>query len=221
MSHTLPVLDIAEVTHDVRRIRLQKPDGYKFVPGQATEVAVDKDGWREEKRPFTFTCLPEDTYLEFTIKIYPDHDGVTGQIGKLHNGDHLILEDPWGTIQYKGKGCFVAGGAGITPFIAIIRDLKRNGELEGNTLIFSNKAERDIILRKEFEQSKELKCLFTVTDQPNSDLPNTFIDKGYLQKHIQDFRQNFYVCGPPPMMDQVMDALKELGADPDSLTFEE
>lgn len=220
MSHTLKVLDIAPVTHDVRRIRLQKPDGYKFEPGQATEVAVDKDGWRDEKRPFTFTCLLEDTYLEFTIKVYPDHNGVTDQIGKLREGDRLILEDPWGTIHYKGKGCFIAGGAGVTPFIAIIRSLKKREELAGNTLIFSNKTERDIILREEFEQAKGLECLFTVTDQPNSDLPNTFIDKEYLEKHVQDFSQNFYVCGPPPMMEQVMDALKELGAEPDSLTFE-
>lgn len=221
MSHTLTILDIAEVTHNVRRLRIEKPQGYKFTPGQATEVAIDKDGWRDEKRPFTFTGLNDQSHLEFTIKIYPDHDGVTEQIGKLREGDRLIIDDPWGTIEYNGKGCFIAGGAGITPFIAIIRDLREKGELAGNTLIFSNQAERDIILREEFENADGLACLFTVTEQADSDLPQTFIDKDYLQKNVQDFEQNFYVCGPPPMMDQVMDALKELGADPESVTFEE
>lgn len=39
--------------------------------GQATDVAVDREGRRDEKRPFTFTLLSTDPYLEFVIKIYP------------------------------------------------------------------------------------------------------------------------------------------------------
>ncbi len=74
MAHTLKIKDIQNVTHDVKSFTIEKPDGYDFEPGQATEVAIDKDGWREEKRPFTFTSLPEDDELEFTIKIYPEHD---------------------------------------------------------------------------------------------------------------------------------------------------
>ena len=120
---------MSEVTHNVRRIRLEKPDDYNFTPGQATEVAIDKEGWRDEKRPFTFTSLNSDPWLEFVIKVYPDHDGVTEQIGQLQKGDSLIIEDLWGAIEYKGEGTFIAGGAGVTPFIAIFRDLARKGEL--------------------------------------------------------------------------------------------
>ena len=221
MTHTLTVLDIAEVTHNVKRFRLEKPEGYSFKPGQATEIAIDKDGWREEWRPFTFTCLTDEPYLEFIIKIYPDHDGVTEQLGKLQKGDRLILDDPWGTIEYKGKGCFIAGGAGVTPFIAIIRDLQAKNELAGNTLVFSNDEERDIILRQEFESADGLNCMFTVTDQPASELPTERVDKDFLKKHVGTFDQQFYVCGPPAMMEDVTDALKELGADVDSITFEE
>ncbi len=221
MAHTLTILDIAGVTHNVKRFRIEKPEGYSFEPGQATEIAIDKDGWRDEWRPFTFTSLTEEPYLEFTIKIYPDHDGVTEQIGKLREGERLILDDPWGTIQYKGKGCFIAGGAGVTPFIAIIRDLRARGELDGNTLVFSNQEERDIILREEFEAADGLKCIFTVTEQPSSNLLNDLVDKAFLKKHVGDFEQQFYVCGPPKMIEDVTAALKELGADVDSITFEE
>lgn len=38
MSHTLEIQDIREVTHEVRQIRLARPEGYTFTPGQATEV---------------------------------------------------------------------------------------------------------------------------------------------------------------------------------------
>lgn len=221
MPHTVTILDIADVTHNVKRFRIEKPAGYSFEPGQATEVAVDKEGWRDERRPFTFTGLTKESFLELTIKIYPDHDGVTEQIGKLREGDRLILDDPWGTIQYKGKGCFIAGGAGVTPFIAIIRDLRAKGELAGNTLVFSNQEERDIILRQEFEAADGLKCIFTVTEQPSSSLLGGLVDKNFLEKHVDDFEQKFYVCGPPQMIEDVTDALKDLGADVDSITFEE
>jgi uncharacterized membrane protein YphA (DoxX/SURF4 family) len=28
-----------------------------FTPGQAKEVSINKKGWQNEKKPFTFTCL--------------------------------------------------------------------------------------------------------------------------------------------------------------------
>lgn len=224
MSHKLVVQDISEVTHDVRRIRLEKPDNYSFTPGQATEVAVDKDGWREEKRPFTFTSLNDDPWLEFTIKVYPDHDGVTEQIGQLKKGDALIIDDPWGTIEYKGEGTFIAGGAGVTPFIAILRDLHNKGEIANNRLIFSNTSDKDIILKDEFERILGEQFVNVITDKkPSGDqlFLDGHIDKDFLKSHIKDFNQPFYVCGPEAFNDAIMDALKELGADPDGLVFEE
>ena len=223
MAHTVKILDTAKVTHDVKRLTVEKPDGYEFEPGQATEVAIDKDGWREEKRPFTFTSLNDDKHLEFIIKIYPDHDGVTEQIGKLEAGDSLIIDDPWGTIQYTGEGVFLAGGAGVTPFIAILRDLHKKGEVGDNTLIFSNSTDRDIILKDEFEKILGDHFINVITDEPTDEhiYLDGFIDKEFLAEKIDDFDQSFYVCGPQPFNKSMMTYLKELGADPDALVFEE
>ncbi|MFN0265204.1 FAD-binding oxidoreductase [Tepidamorphus sp. 3E244] len=220
MAHRLKILDTGWNTHDVRRIKLEKPESYEFTPGQATEVAIDKEGWRDEKRPFTFTSLNEWPYLEFHIKVYPGHDGVTEQIGKLQPGDHLLLDDPWGTIEYKGKGSFIAGGAGVTPFIAILRQLNENGELAGNKLLFSNTSERDIILREEFEAMDGLDCVFTVTDQDDADVLTDRIDRGFLKAHATETDSNFYVCGPDKMVEDISKTLRDMGADPDGITFE-
>jgi|25BtaG_2_1085352.scaffolds.fasta_scaffold01276_3 hypothetical protein len=223
MSHTLKIQDIREVTHDVRQIRLEKPEGFTFTPGQATEVAVDREGWRDEKRPFTFTSLSTDPYLEFVTKIYPDHEGVTDQIGRLSQGDKLIIGDPWGTIEYKGEGVFLAGGAGVTPFIAILRDLHRRGEIGNNQLIFSNKTEQDIILKEEFETILGDQFINVITqEKPTGDhiFLDGVIDKAFLKSQIEDFGQAFYVCGPDPFNKAIMAALEELGASPDALIFE-
>ncbi|MFX4219780.1 MAG: FAD-binding oxidoreductase [Thalassobaculum sp.] len=221
MAQSVTILDTAPVTHDVVRLTVEKPEGYSYEPGQATDVAIDRDGWRDEQRPFTFTSLTDADHLEFVIKVYPDHDGVTEQIGKLKKGDKLLIDDAWGAIQYKAPGVFIAGGAGVTPFIAILRDLERKGELKGQRLIFSNRTERDIILRDEFEAMAGLDCIFTVTDQDASPLALGMVDKEFLKSHVDDFSQAFYVCGPPKMIEAVTGNLKDLGADPDSVVLED
>jgi predicted ferric reductase len=35
----------------------------------------------------------------------------------------------FGAIEYKGEGVFIAGGAGVTPFIAILRQLQADDKL--------------------------------------------------------------------------------------------
>ena len=223
MSHKVEILNIEDITHDVRAYTFEKPDGYSFTPGQATEVAIDKEGWRDEKRPFTFTNLQDDDHLEFVIKSYPDHNGVTEQIGQLEEGDQFIIDDAWGTIEYNGEGIFLAGGAGVTPFIAIFRDLYVNHEIGSNTLIFSNKTEDDIILEDEFEKMLGDQLINVITDEPSDEhiYLDGFIDKAFLSDQIDDFDQPFYVCGPPAFNDVMIKYLKELGANPNALVFEE
>ena len=175
------------VTHDVKRFILEKPKGYEFEPGQATEVAINKKGWTDKKRPFTFTSLNQDKVLELIIKGYPvadhpDHEGVTEKIHELKSGDELLLDEPWGTINYKGPGVFIAGGAGITPFIAIFRDLKSKNKLKGNTLIFSNKEQKDIILEKELKSMFGDDLILTLTREKHPDYIHGRIDKNFLSK---------------------------------------
>jgi len=216
------ILEIADVTHNVRRYTLERPAGYSFEPGQATEVSLDEDGWREKKHPFTFTALTEAPHLEFTIKSYfnTGGDGVTERLYGYTPGRSLVLRDVWGTITYKGPGTFIAGGAGVTPFIAILRDLHHKRKLAGHTLIVSNRTEADIILRDEFESFRGLDVIWTVTDDPQSKLLHDRIDAKFLNAHVKDFGQNIYLCGPDDMVKQLRGTLKDLGASVENVTFE-
>ena len=220
MPVSVKILSIEPVTHNVRRYVLERPENFRFEPGQATDLSIDEDGFRDKKNPFTFTALNDAPNLEFTIKSYFDHEGVTKHLWDLKPGARLILRDPWGTITYKGPGAFIAGGAGVTPFIAILRDLHRKQKLKDHTLIVSNRTEADIILRKEFEAMPGLKIIWTVTDDPGSKLRHDRIDRNFLQQEIADFSRHFYLCGPDPMVNQLRETLKGLGANPDSVTWE-
>lgn len=216
-EHIVKILNIKDVTHDVKRFTLEKPEGYSFIPGQATEVAINKPHLKYERRPFTFTGLNEWPELEFTIKIYQDHDGVTNELGKLVPGDELIIHDVWGTINYKGPGIFIAGGAGITPFIAILRDLYKKKEIDGNALIFSNKTSEDIILKDELTNILG-NCFYNVITRESNTRHR--LDEALIKEFVKNFNQNFYVCGPDKFVRDIQTILVKLGADSESLVFE-
>jgi len=220
MTHLLKILEIHPVTHDVKQYKVEKPKGYFFIPGQATEVAINKEKWKSDFRPFTFTSLPEETHLEFVIKSYSDHDGVTNQFDKLNVGDELLLNDAWGAIQYKGKGVFIAGGAGITPFIGIFRSLQSTDELSGNTLVFANKTAEDVILDSYFRKALGDDFISILSKEQIDGHQHGMIDKDFIQTHVKDFNQQFYVCGPDQMVKDISKMLEELGAKPEAVTFE-
>ncbi|MGZ6540021.1 MAG: FAD-binding oxidoreductase, partial [Bacteroidia bacterium] len=180
-NYIVKIISVEPVTHDVKRFTVQKPRGYKFRPGQATEVSINTPALKNNKHPFTFTSLAENEHLEFTIKIYESRNGVTKELGKLKHGDELIIRDAWGAIEYKGKGVFIAGGAGITPFIAILRQLYKDNNIGDNKLIFSNKTENDIILKKELTDMLGENFINTLTDEKKAGYENRHIDYSFLK----------------------------------------
>ena len=220
-EHIVKILKTEYVTHNVKRFTLSKPDSYKFKPGQATDIVINLPEWKEERRPFTFTSLNEWNHLEFTIKIYSDHNGVTNKLGTLLAGDELILHDIWGAIHYKGEGIFIAGGAGVTPFIAIFRQLQEDRKLGNNKLIFSNRTVKDIILKNEFEKMLGENFINTITGEKTEKYDNRKIDESYLKEKIKDLSQYFYICGPDAMIESIRANLLNLGVDENEIVIEQ
>jgi glycine betaine catabolism B len=219
-SHIVKISAIRQVTHDVKSFRIEKPAGYQFIPGQATEVSINKAGWEDERRPFTFTSLNQHPWLEFTIKRYADHDGVTNLLHQLKEGDELIIRDVWGAIEYKGPGYFIAGGAGITPFMAILRQLHEDKAIEGNVLFFSNKTAADVIYEEELSNILGSNAHFILTREKKDGYESGFIDTAFLQKNIRDFKRHFYICGPDKMIHDINAILERSGASADLVVFE-
>lgn len=200
------------VTHDVKRFIVEKPEGFEFAPGQATLLSIPKPKWKKEFREFTPTSSNKDRVLEFTIKAYSDHDGFTKQLHTLEPGDEIVLHAPFGTIHYQGRGVFLAGGAGITPFIAILRHLYITNQLKGNMLIFSNKEPKDIILKGELRQMLGDDLVLTLTRGDAEGYEHGRINKELIQKYVNDFDQKFYICGPDPFVLDLKSTLEKMGA---------
>jgi len=219
-KYPVKIKSIQHITHDVLQIVVEKPLYYNFIPGQATDVAINKDGWKDKKSPFTFTSLPDDDFLQFTIKTYPSHKGVTNELLQLKKDDELILQDVFGDIAYKGEGIFIAGGAGVTPFISIFRYLQSKDEISGNKLIFANKTKKDIILEKEFKSLLGDNFINILSDEKTDDYAYGQITEYFLNANIDCIDRQFYLCGPPPMMEAVQKQLLNLGIRKESITTE-
>lgn len=209
-QYIVKIKSVQHVTHDVLRFRTEKPDSFTFMPGQATRVSINKEGWEKKKRPFTFTNLPEEDHLEFTIKTYPQHAGVTNELLSLTSGDELIIGDAWGTINYKDQGVFIAGGAGVTPFISIFRYLHSRNEIGNNKLICANKTAADIINRDEFKEMLGHNFINILSAEETDGFAHGLINADFLKNSGVNNQEYIYLCGPVPMMESIEEQLVSL-----------
>ena len=219
-QYLVKIISIKHITHDMLQLVIEKPEEYNFIPGQATEISINKPDWKRKRNPFTFTCLPENDYLEFCIKTYPAHKGVTNELLKLKKEDELILHEVFGAIAYKGEGVFIAGGAGVTPFVSIFRDLHAKNKIGNNILIFANKTKADILLEHEFTELLGKNFINILSDEKVEGYANGLITEDFLKEYINDATKHVYVCGPPPMMEAVQKQLSNLHISKNTITVE-
>ncbi|HEX2395123.1 MAG TPA: hypothetical protein VHI78_07235 [Bacteroidales bacterium] len=216
----IKVLSIEFITRDVVQILAEKPENFDFVPGQAADISLNKEGWQNEKRPFTFTSLPDDKFLQFTIKTYPERNGVTNVLRTFRKNDEMIIHEVFGAIAYQGEGTFIAGGAGITPFISIFRSLKAKNALGSNRLLFANKTRDDIVMKYEFEHILGKNFINILSDEKTGEYDHGFINDDFLRTNITDIMKPIYLCGPPPMMEAVEGMLMRMNINERSIVKE-
>lgn len=220
-QYIVKILDAEFINHDVKRFIVEKPPEYVFIPGQGTEIAINLPEWKDKLRPFTFTNLNSQNYLEFMVKIYNDRNGVTKQLGKTNAGSEFIIGEPFGAINYKGPGVFLAGGSGITPFLSIFRQLYKDNHLRGNKLIYSNRTIEDVILFQELQKMLRTDLIPFFSHENKIGFGYNRIDRNYLIAAIKDFSQFFYLCGPEDFVRDLSKILLDLGANIESLIVEQ
>jgi ferredoxin-NADP reductase len=219
MSYTVKILSTEMLNKNVKRFTTDKPPELKYKPGQA--VLVELPELKGNKHPFTFTRLPDDPQVEFTIKLYDEREGVTSHLRDYQTGFSFNFGEPWGAIEFKGAGLFLAGGAGVTPFIAILRMLHRDGKIAGNALWFSNKTDEDVFLEDELREllGDHLKLL--VSEKPSERYEHARMDKEYLKRQVNNLDQYFYICGPDKMVTELSEDLREMGVADDKIVTED
>lgn len=116
---------VSDIDHTATTTRLVlKPTGRRlqYHPGQFAFVKLDVSGMREP-HPFTIASSPESGELEFYIRHLGDWSGRLPEADLL--GATARIEGPFGEFEPIGapdqRPVWVAGGVGITPFLAVLR----------------------------------------------------------------------------------------------------
>ncbi|MDF1811252.1 MAG: hypothetical protein P1V20_03535 [Verrucomicrobiales bacterium] len=215
--HTPKIELIERAASNILRFEIERPDGFSFVPGNAVMIGVPDSG--EDPGPFCPTSDPADACLEFFIKIYRERDGLTDRIENCLVGDTLTMSDPFGDIEFQDTGVFLAAGAGITPFLAILRQLDAEGVAGGNQLHYTESNRMDLVQEEEFRQILGNDAHFVLT---KDDFNPQRLDSDYLDEEVKVSDDNFYyLCGPPGFETDLVDWLVGKGIQDDKIVRED
>jgi predicted ferric reductase len=196
--------------------------GMAFKPGQFAWLTLGDTPFSLQQHPFSMSSSPtHPTRLEFIVKQAGDF---TRRLAGVGPGARAFLEGPYGVFSMPEgadrRAVFIAGGIGITPILSMLRARRERGDQEPMWLIYANQSEDEIIMREALEELADALALTLVhvLAEPSDawDGATGYVDAELLDRHLPDDAPDidYFVCGPPPMMDQVEPALKARGVNP-------
>lgn len=209
-GNKLKLVSIKQETPDVKVLKFALPDGSTsgIQPGKAVLAFVkDNDSGKLKVRPYSPLYLPEDEkHLNFAIKML-NENGASGAMHRLKIDDEVTFRGPLPihTINYgklPNNVNFIAGGSGITPVFSTIHNILLTSQ-RNVCLIFANKDEGEVLLRKEIDGLKtkyhdRFKVIYLVDkiSQNNGDFAiKGRVNSSVLKEYLYDDAQLF-VCGP-------------------------
>ena len=145
----------------------------------------------------------------------------TGAMSDLEANKRAYVDGPFGrfTLEaHPGPGLvLIAGGVGIGPVMSILRTLRDAGSRTPIWLFDANDTRDDMVYEDDLEdlaRALPLEVVHVLSDANGSWAGEQgHIDAALLDRHLPAERADlqYFVCGPPPMMAAVEEALDELG----------
>jgi len=197
---------------DTKTLRLRWPPGYdpEFKTGQfITLYFPDSPAY---KRAYSLcSCALDRGFYEVAVK----REGKMGTrvVDWVQTGDKLAVIPPTGRFlpvfePDKHLVC-IAGGSGVTPFRAFVREATRRGLATRITILYSVRTADDIIFYKEFRELEQanpnFKFLVTCTRlAPDHPWPGRRgrIEAAWVREQVTDPAKTvFYACGPNALVE--------------------
>jgi ferredoxin-NADP reductase len=226
------VVELREETERATSIVLRLPDWPGHRAGQHVDVRLTAEDGYQAQRSYSIASAPEDGDLVLTVERIEDGEVSSYLVGELRAGDELELRGPIGGYfvwerALGGPLVLLAGGSGIAPLRAMLRHHRAVGSTVPVRLLYSARAERELIFRDELARAGEARNVdvrFTLTrEQPPGWQgyrrrvdPELIADVAWPP----DERPLVYVCGPTGFVEAAADALVSLGHDPGRIRTE-
>ncbi len=195
-------------------------DALSFEPGQFVWLTLDRSPFSIREHPFSIASASAGKgRLTFVIKEVGDF---TRRIGEISVGTRAYIDGPHGALTLGAKPAsgivFLAGGVGIAPILSMLRQLRADRDPRPSKLIYGNRVQEQIVEGDELEEmtrALDLSVVHVLSEPPEGwDGPVGVTDKALIRELCErpDKANWLYVvCGPPPMIDSVEDALVAIG----------
>lgn len=223
------VRKIAQKTWELG-VRPRSGNALSFDAGQFAWLNIGHNPFSLDENPFSISSAPaERPNVRFVIKEIGD---MTRRIGDVRPGTIVYLDGGHGNLTLKGRQgtgiALIAGGVGIAPLLSIARQLQTENDPRPMILLYGNRVEEQIIDDDELRQlARPGKTrVLHVISEPKSDwkgltgqIDSATIDRVFSFDAASEWL--YLVCGPPPMLDAVEDALLALGVPADRIVMEQ
>jgi len=204
------VAAVTEVAERVKRFRLESLDGapLPFFSGGAHVVVSMQDDGRLRRNPYSLMSSPHDPsgYEISVLRVEQSRGGSAFMHEHVKAGDRLVISQPVNLfpIDHRGrKHILLAGGIGITPFIAMMEQLSREGrafELHYAVRTRTHGAYWKNLQERYGAHRVKIYC----------DAESLFIPTATLLE-FQPLGTHLYVCGPGGMIDGVLNQARQAG----------
>lgn len=228
----LPIASVSPATPSTRLVRLELGGrSFEFEAGQAALIGLAD---REERVPYSIASAPAEVRqngtIDFLIKIEPS--GRWGhQFDVLAPGIDIGVQGPFGTFTFPQdpearKFLFIAGGTGISPIRAMIRQALLSGVQGSMKLLYSAKTADDFAYLPELGDMAAVNGL-DLRLHVTREAPEAWggqrgrIGRSQIAPLVDDPETLCFVCGPESMVADVPPMLLELGIDRSKVRVEE
>ena len=229
--HTLKVKDIRRETVDAVSIAFDIPlaiqHEYQFKQGQYITVKLTVNG-EELRRSYSICTSPySEKELRVAVKEVQDGRASTLMNRTWKVGDAVEVMTPMGNfssiLSGNNKKHYVlfAGGSGITPMMSILKSVLYIEKQSNVTLVYANRNEDSVIFKTEIEkivsENADRVKVLNVYDTPKtqvSDLQKGLLSVDRVKAIVENYggvnADEYFICGPGPMMENIKQALEGL-----------
>lgn len=237
--HKLKVKDIRKETADcvsvAFEIATEFQKYFQFIPGQNVTLRKTFNGG-EIRRSYSICSSPFEKELRIAIKKVPGGIFSTYACEQLQKGDIIEVLPPTGNFyseilpSQKKNYVFIAAGSGITPVISLVKTILATEKGSEVALLYGNRDLTSVIFKEQLESLKDkymqrfnLHHIYSREKTENEFNSGRINDeKLIILSKVVNFKtvDNFFICGPEPLIYSAKDFLLKSGIDTDKIHFE-
>ena len=198
-------------------------------------------------RTYSMANAPQEEGDDYVLNVrvaLPAENGVALPVGagsaymaRVRVGEHLQIRGPFGDFALKEgdrEKIFIGGGAGMAPLRSMLVHLLRHENSSAPVSFwYGARTEMDIYYQETFDQLERdfanfhwHVALSGLGEKATSwrglrGYIHEVVARQYLEEHPDLSKCEFYLCGPPKMLEATIDLLKRLGVSDQQIAFDD